>query len=193
MKNLSPRSDALSAAGRAVHDVGLSALLGGNLFGHVAMHPALQRVSDKSERGEVLNTAWRRYGTVNAIGLASIIAGWGGARSYETRDRFLSPRERALAQARDIAVGAVTVTGVATALAGMRFNSFAPGGAVPLKSGSATAPETPPAAARVKRAVNAVSALNLVSEVALVGINSALAQENFRRPPLRRFLKRRWG
>ena len=193
MKNLSPRSDALSAAGRAAQDVGAAALLGGNLFGRAAMHPALAGVSDKSECGKVVNTAWRRYGVINGLGLAAIVAGWGGARTYETRDRFLSPRERTLAQARDVAVGAVTVTGVATALAGMRFNTFAPGGAVPLQDGSHTAAETPPKAARVKHLVNALGALNLASEIALVGINSALSQENFRRPPLRRFLKRRWG
>ena len=193
MRNLSPRSDALSAAGRAAHDVGLAALLGGNLFGRMAMHPALAGVSDKAERGQVVNAAWRRYGTVNALGLASIIAGWGGARTYETRDRFLSPRERALAKARDVAVGAVTVTGVATALAGMRFNSYAVDGAVPLETGNRPAAETPPDAARVKRAVNTLSTLNLVAELALTTVNSALAQENFRRPPTRRLLKRRWG
>ena len=193
MKNLSPRSDALSAAGRAAQDVGAAALLGGNLFGRAAMHPALEGVSDKSERGKVVNAAWRRYGTINALGLAAIVGGWGGARTYETRNRFLSSRERSLAHARDLAVGAVTVTGVATALAGMRFNSYAAEGAVPLRDGSHPAPETPPAAARTKRAVNAIGMVNLASEVALVAINSALSQENFRRPPLRRFLKRRWG
>ncbi len=193
MKNLSPRSDALSAAGRAAQDVGAAALLGGNLFGRAAMHPALAGVSDKSERGKVVNTAWRRYGVINGLGLAAIVAGWGGARTYETRNRFLSPRERSLAQARDVAVGAVTVTGVATAIAGMRFNSYAPQGAVPLEDGGTPAPETPRDAARMKRAVNAIGAVNLASEIALVGINSALSQENFRRPPLRRFLKRRWG
>lgn len=193
MKNLSPRSDALSAAGRAAQDVGAAALLGGNLFGRAAMHPALAGVSDKSERGKVVNAAWRRYGVIQSLGLAAIVAGWGGARTYETRDRFLSSRERSLAKARDVAVGAVTVTGVATAITGMRFNSYAPQGAVPLQDGGTPAAETPPDAARMKRAVNAIGAVNLASEVALVGINSALSQENFRRPPLRRFLTRRWG
>ena len=193
MKNLSPRSDTLSAAGRAAHDLGLSALLGGNLFARVAMHPALEGTCSKEERGKITNAAWRRYGTVNSLSLVAVVMGWGGARTYETRDRFLSTRERALAQARDYAVAAVAVTGLASAAAGVRFNREAPEGAVPLESGSKPAAETPPHAARLKRALDAVGGLNLAAEVALVGINSTLAQENFRRTPARRFLKRRWG
>ena len=64
---------------------------------------------------------------------------------------------------------------------------------MPLRDGGHPAPETPPDAARAKRAVNAIGMVNLASEVALVAINSALSQENFRRPPVRRLLKRRWG
>jgi hypothetical protein len=37
-----------------------------------------------------------------------------------------------------------------------------------------------------------LGAASLVSELALVGIQGALAQEHFRRPPARRFLKRRF-
>ena len=76
-------SDTLSSAGRAAHDVALGALIGGNLFGRVAMHPALADVSDKAERGKVLNRAWRRYGTVNSLALGTIVAGWLPARLNE--------------------------------------------------------------------------------------------------------------
>jgi len=193
MKNLSPRSDALSAAGRAAHDIGAAALLGGNLFGRVAMHPALKDTCSKEERGRIVNAAWRRYGTVNSLSLAAVVTGWVGARSYETSDRYLSGRERSLARAWDVAVGAVALTGVATAITGVRFSQQAPDGAVPLESGSKPAPETPPKAARLKRGVDALGVLSLASEVALVSVNASLAQENFRRPPARRFLKRRFG
>jgi hypothetical protein len=80
----------------------------------------------------------------------------------------------------------------ATALAGVRLNAFAPDGAVPLRDGADPAPETPPRAARIKRLVNGLGRANAVAEVALVAINAALAQENFRRPPARRLLKRRY-
>ncbi len=185
-------SDAVSSAGRAAHDVALAALLGGNLFGRVAMHPALEDVSDKSERGRVLNRAWRRYGTVNSIALGTLVAGWWPARVNEAHPRWLSPRERRLAVAKDAAMGAVVLTGLASAAAGVGFAHQAANGAVPMQSGSEPAPETPPAAARFKRAVNALGAMNIASELALAGVNAALAQANFRRPPARRLVRRHY-
>ena len=187
---LSIENDAVSSAGRAAHDIGLAALLGGNLFGRLAMNPALGRVSDPSERGEVVNTAWRRYGTVNSLGLAALLAGWYGARATEAQPRFLNDREKSLAKAKDIAVGAVAVTGVAAAIEGVRFARDCPDGAVPLADGATPSSDTPPNAARRKRVLNALSAASIASEVALAGINAALAQSNFRRPAKRRVLKR---
>jgi hypothetical protein len=190
--NLSPRSDTISAAGRAAHDIGLAALLGGNLFGRLAMHPALEGVCGPEERGQVVNAAWRRYGTVNSIALTAVLGGWIGARSYEASDKLLSPAERKLARAKDVAVGAVAVTGVASAIAGVSFGSQAPGGAVPLDSGSEPGSGTPAKAARLKHLLNGLGRASAVAEVALVAINAAFAQENFRRPPARRLLKRRY-
>src|SRR3954451_7207031 len=64
-------SDAMSSVGRAAHDISLAALLGGNLFARVAMHPALSLVSSPRERGRVVNEAWQRYGVVNSLALAA--------------------------------------------------------------------------------------------------------------------------
>ena len=189
---LSIENDTVSSAGRAAHDVGLAAMLGGNLFGRLAMNPALGRVCDPSERGEVVNAAWRRYGTVNSLGLAALLAGWYGARATETQPRYLTDRERSLAKAKDVTVGVVALTGVAAAVEGVRFARDCPDGAVPLTDGSTPSADTPPDAARRKRVLNALSAASIVSEVALWGINAAMAQANFRRPAKRRVLKRSW-
>jgi hypothetical protein len=135
------RTDPRSVAARAAGDVGLAALFGGNLFGRLAMHPALEGVCGPEERGQVVNAAWRRYGTVNSLALAAV-------------------------------VGAVTLTGVASAIAGVRFGAQAPGGAVPLESGSDPAPQTPPDAARTKRVLNALGAASAASEAALLVIES---------------------
>jgi hypothetical protein len=43
----------------------------------------------------------------------------------------------------------------------------------------------------MKRSLNALGAASLAAEAALVAVNAALAQENFRRSPLRRRLRRR--
>jgi hypothetical protein len=190
--NLSPRSDAISAAGRAAHDIGAAALLGGNLFGRVAMHPAIEGVCTPEDRGRVVNEAWHRYGKINSLSLAAVVGNWVAARTFETRGHLLNDRERKLTVAKDVAVGAVAVTGVASAAAGVRFGKAAPGGAVPLESGSEASPEASPTQSRQKRVLNALGAASLLSEFALVGIQGALAQESFRRPPARRFIKRRY-
>ncbi len=185
-------SDELSSAGRAAHDLALGTLIGGNLFGRLAMHPALADVSDKTERGKVLNRAWRRYGTINSLALATVVAGWLPARLNEAHPRWLSPTERRLALAKDIAVGAVVLTGLSTAAGGVGFAQQAPEGAVPMATGTDPDPDTPRRAANMKRLVNALGALNLVAELGLVAINATLAQYNFRRPPVRRLLRRRY-
>src|ERR1044072_2690792 len=90
----------LSKVGRAAHDIGLAGLLGGNLFGRLAMHPSVTEISDPSERGKVVNAAWRRYGTINSLSPAAVVSGWAGARVRESSDRRLSAEERRLAYAK---------------------------------------------------------------------------------------------
>ncbi len=181
---------ALSQVGRAAHDLGLAGLLGGNLFGRLALHPSVTSISDERERGKLVNAAWRRYGTINSISLLAVAGGWAGARAAEAKDGRLSPPERRLARAKDVLVGVVALTGVATAVEGVRFSRDAPGGAVPLRDGDHTADSASAGATRRKRRLNALGAASLVAEAALVGVNAALNQENFRRPPARRFLRR---
>jgi hypothetical protein len=161
-------------------------VLGGTLFGRLALHPAVTSISDPRERGEVVNAAWRRYGTVNALALAAVTAGWAGARAAEARDRNLSERERLLARWKDGLVAAVLATGVVTAAEGMRFARMAPDGAIPLADGDHAMPDAPPKAARLKRRLNVLGLVTVTAEAALVAVNAALSQEGFRRPPARR-------
>src|SRR3978361_1866235 len=99
MSTLTPSSDFVSQAGRGAHEPRIDSPLGGNLFGRLALHPAVERISDPRERGEVVNAAWRRYGTVNSIGLAALTAGWFGTRAEEARGPAkLTGRERVLAR-----------------------------------------------------------------------------------------------
>ena len=176
----------LSQIGRAAHDIGLAGLLGGNMFGRLALHPSVTRISDKAERGEVVNAAWRRYGTINSLSLLAVTSGWVGARLNEAGPSRLSPAERRLAVTKDVLVGAVAVSGVATAVQGVRFSRQAPDGAVPLEDGDHAAAEATKAQARAKRRVSALGLVSLAAELSLVGVNAALNQESFRRPPRRR-------
>jgi hypothetical protein len=170
-----------SLAGQVAQDAALAALLGGNLFGRVAMHPALAGVSDKAERGKVLNQAWRRYGTVNSLALAGLVAGWACARADERGPLWTSRRRRTLVRAKDVTVGAVVITGLASAVGGIGFAQQAPDGAVPMDSGSEPAAETPPRAAMLKRAINLLGGLNLAAELSLVAVNGLLARSTSRR------------
>jgi hypothetical protein len=178
----------LSQVGRAAHDIGLAGLLGGNLFGRLALHPSVTEISDRSERGKVVNAAWRRYGAINSLSLLAVTTGWAGARANEALDRRLSVQERQLARAKDVLVALVTVTGVATAAEGMRFARQAPGGAVPLRDGDHAASEASADQRRTKARLNALGALSLAAELGLVAVNAALNQQGFRRPPKRRLV-----
>ena len=182
----------LSQVGRAAHDVGLAGLLGGTLFGRVALHPSVTAISDSSERGQVVNAAWRRYGVINALSLAAVVSGWVGARVDEGADRRLSPAERKLARAKDVLVGVVGVIGLATAAQGIAFSRTAPGGAVPLRDGDHAAPEADDRSKRSKRRVNALGIASLAADTALVVVNAALEQRQHRRPALRRRIPL-WG
>ncbi len=190
MPNLVPPGVPVSQIGRAASEIGMAGLLGGTLFGRLALHPAVSAISDPRERGRVVNAAWRRYGTVNALSLLAVTGGWLGARADEAHDRNLSPRERRLARAKDGFVAATVATGLATMVEGIRFSKLAPEGAVPLTDGDHTAPGATGRQARAKQRLNVLGVLSLGADLGLVAANAALSQENFRRPPARRLLSR---
>lgn len=157
-------------------ELSLAALVGGNLFGRLAMGPALRSISDKSERGEVLNRSWRRYGTVNSLALATLVGTWVPIRQQQLGKLRVGRTDRTLILAKDVLIGTVAVTGLASATGGLAFSFAGPKGAVPVESGSEPAPETPERAARLKRVVNALGAANLGAEVTLVAVNVTLLQ-----------------
>jgi hypothetical protein len=86
-----------------------------------------------------------------------------------------------LVLAKDVTVGAVVATGLASAVGGVGFAQQASDGAVPMDSGSEPAAETPPRAAALKHAVNLLSGLNLASELALVAVNALSIRSTSRR------------
>jgi hypothetical protein len=190
MASISAPPLALSQVGRAMHDVGLAGLLGGNMFGRFALHPAVTELGDARERGKVVNAAWKRYGAINSLSLLAVTTGWLGARLDEASDGRLSPPERRLARAKDVLVGVVAVTGIATAAEGVRFSRSAPDGAVPLRDGDHTEGGAKPDSRALKRRLNVLGAVSLGAEAGLVAVNAALNQRNFRRPPARRLIPR---
>jgi len=184
-------SDTLAQNARAAHDLGLASWLGGSAFGQVALNPAVRKVSDKGERGQVVNSAWGAYNVINMLSLAAVAIGWFGARLTESAPPQLTDREKQLAKAKDTLTLAAVATGVASAVQGARLASEATDGAVSIEGGTKPAPETPRSAARAQRGLQVSGPLNIVSGIGLVVVNALLAQAAHSRPPLRRGLRRK--
>ena len=50
-----------STPARSLHKLGLGINLGGTLFGLLALNPTVERISDRRERGRVLNGAYSAF------------------------------------------------------------------------------------------------------------------------------------
>jgi hypothetical protein len=155
---------------RSLHKMGLGICLGGTLFGLIALNPSVERISDKRERGRVLNEAWARFQTIGTLAMGVTVAMWrlGGLKRAE------SDLDPTLAGLKNILLGGALVTSVASAIVGMRIARQAPEGATPVESGTEPAPETPEEAARSQR-LSAFLGLATVAQVAgVLGLSSAL-------------------
>jgi hypothetical protein len=155
---------------RSLHKMGLGISLGGTLFGLIALNPSVARISDKRERGRVLNEAWMRFQTIGTLAMGVTVAMWrlGGLKRAE------SDLDPTLAGLKNILLGGALVTSVASAIVGMRIARQAPEGATPVESGTEPAPETPEEAARSQR-LSAFLGVATVAQVAgVLGLSSAL-------------------
>jgi hypothetical protein len=166
----------LSTAGWVAHNVGLSACLGGLLFGKLALNPNLQVLSDKSERGKVLNTTWNRYNAVNAASLGTAAATWFVGRAGISGD-VIDDDARGYVLAKDVLFVASALSGLASIVAGRRLTAQAPDGAVPIESGTEPAAETPEEAAGLLRTVNQLGNLNIVLITAIIAVTTILSQK----------------
>ena len=81
---------------RSLHKMGLGINLGETLFGLVALNPTVKRVSDKSERGRVLNDAWKRFQAVGILAMGVTVAMWrlGASRRRRAIWTLLWPASR---------------------------------------------------------------------------------------------------
>jgi hypothetical protein len=155
---------------RSLHKMGLGINLGGTIFGLIALNPSVARVSDKSERGSVLNEAWMRFQTIGVLAMGVTVAMWrlGGLKEAE------SDIDSTLAGIKNILLGGALITTVAAAIAGMRIARQAPEGATPVESGAEPAPETPEEAARSQRLSAFLGAATVVLVAGVLGLSSAL-------------------
>ena len=181
-------NDTLANTARAAHDVGLTAWLGGAMFGKFAHNPSLEKITSHYQRGSVANDAWGRYNVINTVGMGAAAVGWAAARVTEARSGRLTDTEQRLAQAKDGLMVIALLSGIVSGVAGAGLAHQMPDGAVPVETGTEPAVETPDAAARLQRVIGVSSTLNIASGVALVAVNAVLAQVNYSHPSGRRAL-----
>ena len=155
---------------RSLHKMGLGINLGGTIFGLIALNPTVSRISDKSERGRVLNEAWARFQTIGVLAMGVTVAMWrlGGLKEAE------SDLDATLAGIKNVLLGGALLTTLASAIAGMRIARQAPEGATPVESGTEPAPETPEEAAQSQRLSAFLGSATVALVAGVLGLSSAL-------------------
>ena len=166
----------LSTAGWVVHNLGLSACLGGLMFGKLALNPNLSKLESKAERGKLLNTTWNRYNAVNAASLGAAALTWFIGRAGISGD-VIDDEARGYVLAKDVLFVASALSGLASIIAGGRLTSQAPEGAVPIETGTEPAADTPEEAAGLLRTVNQLGNLNIVLIAAIIAVTTILSQQ----------------
>lgn len=171
----------VSNIARAAHNLGLATWFGGTLFGQIALNPTVGRISDKQERGRVLNESWVRYNVINTAAIAAALVGWrlGGLKQEAEL------RAPALERAKNLLLGGAAVNGIAAGVLGARAAKNdpeeGPAGGTPVESGTEPAPETPPEAARSQRLIGFFGPGSLVL-LALVIVLSGIIDASYPKP-----------
>ena len=160
------------AAGIA-HNLGLAAWFGGTLFGQIALNPTVSSISDKSERGRVLNESWGRFNAVNSLALASTLLAWRAGNLKDDAEL----RAPALARAKNLLLGGAAVNSVASGILGARIARQSSEGATPVESGTEPAPETPEEAASSQRLLFFFGYGSLVLLAAVISLSALIETE----------------
>src|SRR3712207_4273925 len=141
-----------------------------SIFGLIALNPTVSRISDRSERGRVLNEAWMRFQTIGTLAMGVTVAMWRLGRLKEAE----SDLDTTLAGLKNLLLGGALLTSVASAILGMRIARQAPEGATPVESGTEPAAETPEEAARSQRLSAFLGAATVALVAGVLGLSSAL-------------------
>ena len=155
---------------RIVHNLGLATWFGGALFGQAALNPTVSRISDKRERGRVLNEAWGRFNVVNLTSIAAVLLTWrlGGLKD----DAEL--RAPGLERVKDLLLGGAAVNGIASGILGARIARQSSEGDTPVESGTQPAPETPQEAATSQRFIALTGTSSLALLAGAIAVSSVI-------------------
>ena len=169
----------LSTTAWVLHDLGLAAGFGGNLFGQLALNPAVSVVQSKRERGRVAHVAWARYKNVNALSLAAFAGTWIIGRAFlHLSGREVGRASRNLTLVKDGLVAGALASGVGSMVVGtMLERARMQAGEPPIETGTEPSRGTPPKVARLLRATSVLGISNIVLEAAVVATTTVLAMK----------------
>lgn len=167
----------LSTAAWVVHNLGLGASFGGQLFGKYALNSKLDAIESKPDRGRMLNTAWNSYNRINAASIGAAVLTWFAGRAAISGES-IDEEARGLVLAKDALLLGATAVGVVAMTSGLKLTGQAPGGAVPIETGTEPAPETPEEAARLLRTVNALGNVSLALIGATIAVTTILSMKS---------------
>lgn len=167
----------LSTAAWAVHNLGLGACFGGQLFGKYALNSKLGVIDSKPDRGKMLNAAWNSYNVINAASLGAATATWFAGRTAVSGES-IDEETRNLVLAKDALLIGSALVGLAAMTSGLKLTGQAPEGAVPIETGTKPAPETPEEAAKLLRTVNSLGNASLALIGATVAVTTILSMKS---------------
>src|SRR5215213_1442374 len=166
----------LSTAAWVVHNLGLAVAFGGSVFGKVALNPNLDVIGSEADRGKILNTSWNHFNAISAGSFIASAATWFPGRLGLSGGE-IDDQTRNLVLAKDLLFAAGALSGIASVLQGRALTGQAPGGAVPIASGTTPSSDTPEKAASLLRSVNQLGNANLTITGAILGITTILSMK----------------
>jgi hypothetical protein len=169
----------LSTTAWVLHELGLAAGFGGNLFGQIALNPAVAEIQSKRERGKVTHVAWDRYKAVNGASLALMAGTWFAGRTMLS-GREVGRTSRALTITKDALVGAALVSGIGSMIFGRMLDQEMAVSNEPIQSGSRPAAETRKRVADLQRLTNGLGRANVVMNAAILAVTTVLAMKSGR-------------
>jgi hypothetical protein len=166
----------LSTTAWVLHELGLAAGFGSNLFGQLALSPAVKEIQSKRERGKVSHVALDRYSAVNGTSLVLMAGTWFAGRLF-ANGREVSKGARALTITKDILVGAAVVGGVASIAFGKMLDRERTIMNEPLTVKSRPSAETRKRVADLERVTRAFGIMSTVLEAAVLATTTVLAMK----------------
>jgi hypothetical protein len=171
----------LTTASWIAHDIGIAVGVGGSLFGRIALEPSVRQISDRGERGKVVNDAWRRFGVVQLSALGVAAASWFAGR-LGLGGKGVSRAATPLVIAKDVLLGVTLASAVGAAITGGRLAAQRDEGAVPMNREGEAAADAPPAARRLSRITDGFGLANLVAGIGVIAVTTALAMQAGKSP-----------